>query len=146
MLKRPRALTAILFAATSATLMAGSTSASAASVANTVSVGSSASGGSVSGTCAFVASLPQTGSINNIPVVFSGTATATGVAVSTSIRCSLTNGGSGSAGNTVPGPEAVTAGQGSYYRLAPSPQICATVSAAFSNGSTAPSKTSCHAL
>jgi hypothetical protein len=146
MIKRFLASTAIAVAAASAVLVTGATPASAVSTANTVSASSVASGGTVTGTCAFLVSLPQTGSIDTIPVAFTGTATSAGVAVSTSIRCYLTNGGSGGNGITLPGPEAVIAGTGSYYRLAPSPQICATVSAAFSNGSTAPSKTSCHAL
>lgn len=145
MIKRFLASTAIAVTAASAALVSGATPASAAA-ANTVSASSVASGGTVNGTCAFLVSLPQTGSINTIPVAFTGTAVATGVAVSTSIRCFLTNGGSGGNGITLPGPVAVIAGNGSYYRLAPSPQICATVSAAFLDGSTAPSKTNCHAL
>jgi hypothetical protein len=147
-LKKSRLIsgTVALFGATVVVGLSGITPANAVSAANTVSVDSKAGGGSVSGTCAFLTSLPQTGGIDTIPVLFTGTATATGVAVSTSISCSLTNGGSGGGGITVPGPEAVIAGKGQYARLAPNPQICATVSAAFSDGSTAPSKTYCHSL
>jgi hypothetical protein len=138
--------TVALLGATALVGVSGITPANAVSPANTVSVDSNGGGGSVSGTCAFLTSLPQTGGIDTIPVLFTGSATATGLAVSTSIACSLTNGGSGGGGITLPGAEAAIAGKGQYARLAPNPQICATVSAAFSDGSTAPSKTSCHSL
>lgn len=146
MIKRLSAVAAITVVGTSAALMVGTTPASAVGTVGTVSVTSTGPSGSAKGTCAFLASLPQTGSISDIPVTYTGSATATGVAVSTSIRCYLTNGGTGGNGITLLGPEAVIAGTGSYYRLAPSPQICATASAAFSDGTTAPPRTSCHPL
>jgi hypothetical protein len=125
--------------------------ANASGTVSIVSVGSSGPSGTVSGQCAFLTTLPQTGSFNSIPVAFDGSAQATpskvGVApVSTSILCYLTNGGSGSAGITTPGAVAEIAGQGTVQRLATSPQICAQVNAAFSDGNTAPPHTICQPL
>lgn len=104
--------------------------------------------GSASGTCAYTATLPSTSGFNYISVAFSGTARATAsrvgvVAVSTSIRCYLRYDAWGEAGITLPGSVATIAGRGDVYRLALNPQICAVVSAAFSDGSTAPSTTTC---
>lgn len=144
--KRSGGVAAILLAGIATVGVVSAQPASAVSAANTVDVTSSASGGTATATCAFLVSLPQTGSINDIPIVFTGTARAVGVAVSTSIQCYLTAGGTGGAGITLPGPVAAIAGNGSYKRLAPDPQICATVSAAFYDGSTAPSRTTCKDL
>jgi hypothetical protein len=95
--------------------------------------------------------LPQTGSFDSIPIAFDGSAQATpskvGVApISTSIVCYLKNGGSGSAGITMPGAVAEIAGQGTVQRLATNPQICAQVNAAFSDGNPAPAVTTCQSL
>jgi hypothetical protein len=116
-----------------------------------VDVNGSGPSGSVSGTCAYSATLPDASDFNNIDVAFSGSARATaskvGVApVSTSIVCYLRNQASGSAGITMPGSAAAIAGKGSVYRLAPDPEICATVAAAFSDGNTAGPTTACHNL
>ena len=91
------------------------------------------------------------GDINRIWIAFSGSARATsakggGVAVTTSVRCYLRNDAWGSAGVTSVGPTAAISGEGEVYRLAPDPEICVVVSAAFSNGYVVPSETTCHDL
>jgi hypothetical protein len=91
------------------------------------------------------------GDIDRIWIAFSGKARATSskggaVAVTTSVRCYLRNYAWGSAGITAPGPSASITGEGEVYRLAPDPEICVVVSAAFSDGYTVPSTTRCHNL
>lgn len=96
------------------------------------------------------AALPDS-NLDYISVAFTGTATATPskatvVAVSTSVRCYLRNLAWGAAGVTLPGSTATIAGQGDVYRLAPDPEICVSVAAAFSDGTTATRTTRCHNL
>jgi hypothetical protein len=91
------------------------------------------------------------GDIDRIWIAFSGKARAVsakggGVAVSTSVRCYLRYQAWGSAGLTAVGPAAAISGEGEVYRLAPDPEICVVVSAAFSDGYVVPPKTQCHNL
>ena len=141
----------VLAAVPAALLATTALPAEAFSAAGAVDVSSYGPSGTASGTCAYTATLPSTTGFNYISVAFSGTARATSlrpgvVAVSTSIRCFLRNDAWGEAGITLPGSVAVTAGRGDVYRLALDPEICAVVSAAFSDGSTAPSATTCRNL
>jgi hypothetical protein len=137
-----------LLAAIPAILLGAAMPADAASAVGFVSVTAGGPSGSASGRCVYSATLPDTSDFNSIEVAFSGTAEATPsaigvVAVSTSIRCYLRNMASGSNGITMIGSAAAIAGTGSVYRLAPDPEICAVVSAAFSDGTTTPSVTNC---
>lgn len=91
------------------------------------------------------------GDFNRIWIAFSGKARATaakggGTPVSTSIRCYLRNQAWGSAGATAVGPAAAIAGEGEVYRLAPDPEICVEVSAAFSDGRVVMPAPRCHNL
>lgn len=125
--------------------------ADAVEVAGMVSVHSSGPSGSADGDCAYAATLPSTSGFNYIGVAFTGEARAVSsrvgvVPISTSIRCYLRYQAWGEAGITLPGSVAAIAGRGDVYRLAPDPEICAVVSAAFSDGSVAPPTTTCHNL
>jgi len=138
-------------AAVPAILLAASTPAEALSSVGLVSVKAVGGSGTVDGSCAYTATLPDTSNFNQIEVQFSGVAQSTaskvGVApVSTSIVCFLRNQATGQAGITLIGPAAAITGDGSVYRLAPDPEICATVAAAFSDGTTAGPVTNCHDL
>ncbi len=119
--------------------------------AGMVSAHSSGPSGTADGDCAYTATLPSNSGFNYIGVAFTGEARATSssvgvVPVSTSIRCYLRNYAWGEAGITLPGAVATTTGRGNVYRLAPNPEICAVVSAAYSDGSVAAPVTSCHSL
>lgn len=122
-----------------------------AAAAGTVSAESYGTSGTASGNCTYAATLPSTRGFNYIGVAFTGTARATSyyvtaVPVSTSIQCYLRYDAWGSAGITMPGPLATTAGTGEVWRLALNPQICTVVSAAFSDGTVSPPTTNCHSL
>jgi hypothetical protein len=107
--------------------------------------------GTVSGACAYSATLPDT-DITYLSIAFDGSATARTakmsdvVPVSTSIRCCLRNPAYGEAAITVPGPTATVAGTGEVYRRAPDPEICVVAWAAFSNGVVVGPSTACHNL
>lgn len=138
---------AVLAAVPAAVLVASVVPAEAAA-AGVVLTKASGPSGSADGECAYTATLPDVEDFNSISVAFSGTAQATPsvvgvVPVSTSIRCYLRNQASGDAGITLPGAAAAIAGKGEVHRLAPDPEICATVSAAFSDGTVALPKTTC---
>lgn len=142
---------AAVMAAVPAILLGATSSAEAIQQVGVVEVASIGASGTARGDCAYTATLPSTRGFNYISVAFSGTARATSsrvdvVAVSTSIRCYLRYSAWGEAGITMPGPVAAIAGTGEVYRLAVDPEICAVVSAAFSDGSVAPPVTNCRDL
>lgn len=142
---------AVLVGVPAFVLGAAALPANAVAAAGSVDVVSYGPSGSANGDCTYTATLPSTHGFNYIGVAFTGTAIATSsrltvVPVSTSIQCYLRNDATGSAGITMPGAAAVTAGTGEVYRLALNPEICAVVSAAFSDGSVAAPTTNCHPL
>lgn len=140
-----------LVAAVPAILLAAAVPAEAANAVGLVSAKASGPSGTVDGDCAYTATLPDVNDFNQIEVAFSGesrsTSSVIGVTpVSTSIVCFLRKEATGSAGITLVGPAAAIAGRGSVYRLAVDPEICATVAAAFSDGTTAGPTTTCQNL
>lgn len=142
---------ALVAASVPAILLSMSTPADAIQSVGLVEVVSVGASGTARGDCAYTATLPSTRGFNYISVAFSGTARAMSsrvdvVAVSTSIQCYLRYSAWGQAGITLPGPVAAIAGTGEVYRLAVDPEICAVVSAAFSDGSVAPPTTRCRDL